>query len=113
MQKSYSEGLAIHADPESCGYVGNGISEALTGEHAGWVLSRESFDLQVRSADAVETVGRQHRMSRYGKRHLDSARSQTPCTYGNSLYRNWDIPCLTLSSDGIKVCTVNPEGVIQ
>ena len=45
MQKSYSEGLAIHAGPESCGYAGNDISEALTGVHAGWVLSRESIDL--------------------------------------------------------------------
>lgn len=45
MQESYSEGIAIHTDPESCGYVGNDISEALTGAHAGWVLSRESIDL--------------------------------------------------------------------
>ncbi len=45
MQESYSEGLAIHTYPESCGYDGNGISEALTGAHAGWVLSRESLGL--------------------------------------------------------------------
>ena len=64
MQKSYSEGLAIHTGPESCGYVGNDISEALTGVHAGWVLSRESLYNQDQSADAVEIVGRQHRMSR-------------------------------------------------
>lgn len=42
-EESYSEGLAIHTDPESCGYVGNDMSEALTGAHAGWVLSRESL----------------------------------------------------------------------
>ena len=113
MRESYSEGLAIHAGPESCGYAGNDISEALTGVHAGWVLSRESFYLQARSADAVENVGRQHRMSRYGKRHLDSARSETPRTYGNSLRRNWDIPCSALNNDGAKVRTVNPKGVIQ
>ena len=113
MQKSYSEGLAIHAGPESCGYAGNDISEALTGVHAGWVLSRESFYIQARSADAVENVGRQHRMSRHGERHLDSARSETPCTYGNSLHRNWEIPCSALSSDGAKVRTGNRKGVIQ
>lgn len=45
MQESYSEGLAIHTGPESCGYAGNGLFEALTGVHAGWVLSRESLDL--------------------------------------------------------------------
>jgi hypothetical protein len=112
MQKSYSEGLAIHTGPESCGYIGNDMSEALTGVHAGWVLSRESFYIQARSADAVETVGRPHRMPCYGKRHLDSARSETPRTYGNSLHRNWEIPCSALK-DGIKVRTVNPKGVIQ
>jgi hypothetical protein len=45
MRESYSEGLATHTDSESCGYVGNGLSEALTGAYAGWVLSRESIDL--------------------------------------------------------------------
>ena len=37
---------------------------ALTGVHAGWVLSRESLYNQDQSSDAVEIVGRQHRMSR-------------------------------------------------
>jgi len=41
MQESYSERLATYTDPESCGYAGNGIVEALTGACAGWVLSRE------------------------------------------------------------------------
>jgi len=113
MQESYSEGLAIHTDPESCGYAGNDISEALTGAHAGWVLSRESFYNQVRSADAVENVGRQHRMSHYGKRHSGSARSKTPCTYENSLHRNWDVPCSTLCCGGDKVRAVNPKGVMR
>jgi hypothetical protein len=113
MRKSYSEGLANHTDPESCGYVGNDISEALTGAHAGWVLSRESFTLQVWSADAVRSAGRQHRMPRYGKRHLDSTRSETPRTYGNSLYRNWEIPCSALAYDGSKARTVNPKGARQ
>lgn len=113
MQESYSEGLAIHTGPESCGYVGNGLFEALTGVHAGWVLSRESLYIRARSADAVENVGRQHRMSCYGKRHLDSARSKTPRTHGISLHRNWDIPCSALLRDGGKARTVNPNGVIQ
>ena len=113
MKESYTEGLANHSDPESCGYVGNDISEALTGAHAGRVLSRVSLYVIVRSADAVENVGRQHRMSRYGKRHTDSARSKTPRTYGNSLRRNWDIPCPALSCDDDEARTVNPKGVIQ
>ena len=60
MQESYSEGVASHTGPESCGYAGNGLSEALTGEYAGRVLSRVSLYIADRSADAVENVGRQH-----------------------------------------------------
>ncbi len=41
MKESYGEGLAIHTDPESCVGVREGVGEALTGAHAGWVLSRE------------------------------------------------------------------------
>ncbi len=32
MKESYEEGLASHIGPESCGYDGNVIFEALTGE---------------------------------------------------------------------------------
>ena len=35
------EGVATHNGPESCGDVGNGVGEALTGEHTGRVLNRE------------------------------------------------------------------------
>src|SRR6266581_4345361 len=43
-RKSHVEGLATHDDPESCGHardVGKDVPEALTGAHAGRVLSRE------------------------------------------------------------------------
>ena len=113
MQEPYNEGLASHVDPESCGYVGNDISEALTGAHAGRVLSRVSSYVTDRSADAVENVGRQHWICRYRKAHSDSARSKTPCTYGYSLHRNWEVPCLALSRDGDKVRTDNLKGVMQ
>ena len=113
MQEPYNEGLASHVGPESCGYVGNGISEALTGVHAGRVLSRVSLYIIDRSADAVETDGRQYWICRYRQRYSDSARSKTPCTYGNSLHRNWDIPCSGLYEVVSKLRTVNPKGVIQ
>jgi hypothetical protein len=113
MQEPYNEGLASHVGPESCGYVGNGISEALTGVHTGRVLSRVSLYIIDRSADAVETVGRQYWISRYRKAYSDSARSKTPCTYGNSLRRNWDILCSGLHEVVSKLRTVNPKGVIQ
>ncbi len=38
MKESYDEGLASHIGPESCGYGGNIIFEALTGGNAGRVL---------------------------------------------------------------------------
>ncbi len=51
MRVPYGEGLAIHMGPESC--VGNreGVGEALTGLHAGWVSSRER--IRIRGADPV------------------------------------------------------------
>ena len=41
MKVSYDEDLANHIDPESCVCIRKGVSEALTGESAGQVLSRE------------------------------------------------------------------------
>lgn len=42
MKEPYIEGLATHDDPESCGGAREGAAEALTGAHAGRVLSREN-----------------------------------------------------------------------
>ena len=48
----YSEGVAIHTDPESCaGHCREAVREALTGGRTGEVLSGESN--VVRGADAV------------------------------------------------------------
>jgi len=41
MKVSYDEDLANHIGPESCVYSRKAVREALTGERAGWVLSRE------------------------------------------------------------------------
>jgi RNA-directed DNA polymerase len=43
MQVRYAEDLASHDDPESCVGGREAVGEALTGEHAGGVLSRENF----------------------------------------------------------------------
>jgi hypothetical protein len=56
MQVPYVRGLASHNGSESCAYVGNCVSEALTGVGAGQVLSRE---IKLRSADTVGGSGRQ------------------------------------------------------
>jgi hypothetical protein len=39
MQESYGKGVANHPGPESCGAYRKVRREALTGAHAGWVLS--------------------------------------------------------------------------
>jgi hypothetical protein len=62
--------------PESCVDSRKAEHEALTGAHAGGVLSREI--LRNQSADAVSTLGRQHREIRQREHHSDSARSSTP-----------------------------------
>ena len=58
MKVPYDEGIASHIGPESCVGDREGAGEALTGESAGRVLSRESNFL--RGADGVTLRGRQH-----------------------------------------------------
>ena len=66
MQVLHVEGLASHDGPESCVGLREDVGEALTGEHAGRVSSREM--LKVQGADAVEKSGRQHETARDGER---------------------------------------------
>lgn len=91
MKKSYGEGVATHTGPESCGAARKGGVEALTGVRMGRVLSRERDFL--RGADAVGESGRPHRVHRYREMHRDPARSQTPCTYGNTSRGSRESPC--------------------
>ncbi len=98
MRDSYVKGVANHSGPESCGGAREGVAEALTGERAGRVLSREIYDLPrkwqiLRDADAVRRGGRHHRGHRYREVHQSPARSETPCMHGNTLCGNREIPC--------------------
>ena len=76
MKEPYGEGLASHTGSESCALSRKAGSEALTGAHAGGVLSRDMLINQ--SADVVHDGGRQHRWVRECEHSLDSARSETP-----------------------------------
>ena len=87
MKESHGEGLASRTGPETCAAV----REALTGVRAGRVFSRESRFL--RDADAVGVSGRPHQAHRYRERRLGPARSETPCTYGNTSLGSREIPC--------------------
>jgi hypothetical protein len=74
MKESHSERLAIHTGLESCGVVRENNVEALTGEGAGRVFSRETYTL--RNADAFRVGGRHNRIRRYREALPSSARSQ-------------------------------------
>lgn len=90
MKVSYGKGLATHTGLESCGAAREGGNEALTGERAGRVYSRERSLL--RDADAVRRGGRQHWVHRYCEVQPSPARSETPSTYGSTLRGNREIP---------------------
>ena len=91
MKESYVEGLATHDGPESGGGAREGVAEALTGVRAGRVFSRERTFL--RDADAVGESGRPHLAHRYREVLQGPARSETPCTYGNTSRGSREVPC--------------------
>jgi hypothetical protein len=107
MKESYDEGLANHIGPESCAVIGNGISEALTGESAGWVLSLVR-DVNP-SADVLQICRRQHLMNRYGEGYGGSAGSETPCMHGDSLGGNRET-LYPACVDCAKARMENPKG---
>jgi hypothetical protein len=91
MKESYAEGPAIHGDPESCAAIREGSGEALIGAHAGRVFSLEKDLLW--GADAVRLRGRPHLRHRNREMTRSPTWSETPCTYGNTLRENREIPC--------------------
>ena len=96
MKESYGEGVACHTGPKSCVGVRKDAGEALTGVHAGPVLSREITAPPrgglLRGADVFEDNGRPHPERRHGKARRNPARSQTRSMYGNTLRGNREIP---------------------
>ena len=100
MKVSHVEGVANYNGLESCGATRKDGVEALTEEHAGWVLSRENITLlrkqqALLGADALEISGRQHQVYRHRKVHQDPARSETPRMHGTTLRGNREIPRLS------------------
>ena len=91
MKESHGEGLATHTGPKSCGVTRESGGEALTGECAGRVLSRERTQLQ--GADAVGGCGRLHPGHRQREMARSPAWSETPCTYRYTLRENRELPC--------------------
>ena len=89
MRESYVKGLANHDGPESCVEWRDSLGEALTGESAGRVLSRERY--RTRDADAVRTSGRQQPSCRNGEARWYPARSKAPGMDGSNLRENREI----------------------
>ena len=84
MKESNNEELATHIDPELCIADCKVCGKALTGAHMGWVLSLVKIVNQC--ADAVSLSGMQHIIHRYCEMYCGTAWSETPGTYGNTLY---------------------------
>ena len=91
MEVPDSEGLANHTGPESCGFIGNGKHEAVTGEGTGRVLSPEIA--RVLGADALRTRGRQHRRRCYGEAKTEPVGSET-AAWTETLCAEPGRPCL-------------------
>ena len=89
MKESHGEGVATHTGPESCAGARKGGREALTGERAGRVLSREI--MLERDADLVRRWGRPQPTRRNGKARRYPARSETPGMHGSNLRENREI----------------------
>lgn len=89
MKVSSVKGLANRDGPESCVARSNPRGEALTGESAGWVLSREKSN--DRDADPVGERGRPQLMFRIGEEHWYPARSEAPSMHGSNLRENREI----------------------
>jgi hypothetical protein len=90
MQESHRKGVAIHPDPESCMASREAAIEALTGAHAGRVLSCEIIATGVPTSFSKaegHTGG-----GRYREHSPDSAQSETPGMHGYSTRENRETP---------------------
>ena len=89
MKESYRKGVANRPDPESCAAYRKVRREALTGAHAGWVLSPEKRESERRRCQAKRKATQANRNREISS---GSAGSQTPCMHGNSMHGNQEIP---------------------
>ena len=109
MKVSCDEGVASHVGPESCGDDRKVVTEALTGESAGRVLSLENVILW--GADAVLSCGRQQRSFRQA-RNDRIPRGHRPCARTEALHAEAGRSQVRLGRVS-QVRAVNPKGVIR
>ncbi len=90
MKEPYGEGVASHADPESCVVAREGVGEALTGAGAGRVLSREILTSECRRRTYERKATS---LASLCETHENSARSETPSMYRTTSRENREVPC--------------------
>ncbi len=92
MEEPYSEGVANHADLESCAGDGDIAGEALTGALAGRLWSREIPSLGRRpcgqKGKATSTVALSQAAGGPGAVGRTRRGRENPCTSGNSSHEN-------------------------
>jgi hypothetical protein len=97
MKVPYAEDIASHSDPESCAEARKDLSEALTGEKAGQVLSRE---IRFKSgAPTASTCSEGHTRHLAKARGVSAPRGRRPCARleafctgtGRSLVCPWEM----------------------
>ena len=106
MQVPYGEGIANHAGPESCAADRKGRGEALTGERAGRVLSREITNPGSRRRPLWRKAKPDRR---HGKTVQVPARSETPRMLGSASHGNREVPC-SPAADGAAGREGKPKG---
>lgn len=103
------EGLATHNSPESYDVGREDGVEALTGEGAGPVLSREKHE-PLPGADLVRRWGRPHFSVRNREYRESPARSETRRMHLRTSCGNREVPCPTVAKEGASVRVENPKG---
>ncbi len=103
MKESYEEGSAGHLGPESYADGGNTMGVAMTGVHAGQVLSSEISTIRV---PTLSNCGEGHMCHDInGELWHDAAESKTLCMHGNSRRENREILLVSTLMGG-----VSPQG---
>ncbi|MGH9298865.1 MAG: hypothetical protein ACRDZT_03005 [Acidimicrobiales bacterium] len=90
MKEPYTEGAAIHGDPESCVVIREDAGEALTGARAGRAI--EPRNQRNRGAQAVNYVEGNIGRGATRESRQDPARSENHGMYGTSMRENREVP---------------------
>lgn len=109
MKESHGESVASYTDPESCVAAREGVSEALTGAHAGRTLSREIHQQSGMPTPLKRPEGNTACIAI--ARCIQVPRGLRPRTCVETLCRNSGCPVFDSRLDGMAARIVNPTGM--